>query len=50
MELSNESFEQIKNFDILKLTKEQELLIDKIILDEELKIRYKQYGLCKAYF
>ena len=39
--MSNESFEQIKDFDILKLTKEQELLIDKIILDEELKKRYK---------
>ena len=48
MDLSNKSFEQIKDFDNWKLTEEQELLIDKIILNEELKKQYKQYGLCQG--
>ncbi|GBC29097.2 kinase-like domain-containing protein [Rhizophagus irregularis DAOM 181602=DAOM 197198] len=36
-----------KDFDHEDLTKEQILLIDKLILNEELKIRYKRNGLCK---
>ena len=45
--LSDDVFEQIKDFDIDELTEEQKLLIDKLILNEELKERYKEYGLCK---
>ncbi|GBC03676.1 hypothetical protein RclHR1_05250012 [Rhizophagus clarus] len=45
--LSNDVFEQIKDFDHERLTKEQSLLIDKLILNEELKERYKKIGLCK---
>src|SRR3990170_735241 len=47
IKLSDDVFEQIKNFYYRYLTKEQELLIDKLILNEELKKRYKEYGLCK---
>ena len=48
--ISNDVFEQIKDFDHResKLTEEQKLLIDKLIPNEELKQRYKQYGLCKG--
>ena len=50
--LSDEVIEQIKDFPIDRcnrpvLTKEQESLIDKLILNEELKERYKEYGLCE---
>ena len=47
--LSDDVFDQIKDFDAnyWKLTKEQQLLIDKLILNEELKKCYKRYGLCK---
>ena len=45
--LSDDVFEQIKYFTHRNLTDEQELLIDKLILNEELKKRYKKYGLCK---
>ena len=45
--LSDDIFEQIKDFTFWRLTEEQELLIDKLILNEELKDRYKKYGLCK---
>src|SRR5581483_1590183 len=38
---------QIKDFIYWILTEEQESLIDKLILDEELKINYKRNGLCK---
>ena len=38
-------FEQIKDFIHYNLTKSQELLIDELILNEELKGRYKRYGL-----
>ena len=41
------AIEQIKDFNRKKLTEEQELLIDKLILNEELKERYKENGLCK---
>jgi hypothetical protein len=45
---SDDVIEQIKNFYHSMLTKEQESLIDKLILNEELKECYKVYGLCKA--
>src|SRR5215469_3637680 len=49
IKLSDDVFEQIKDFPIryYELTGEQKLLIDKLILNEELKERYKTYGLCK---
>ena len=46
IKLSDDVIEQIKDFDIYHLTEEQELLIDKLILNEELKEQYKEYGLC----
>ncbi|RIA89039.1 kinase-like domain-containing protein [Glomus cerebriforme] len=45
--LSDDVFEQIKDFNRRKLTKQQKLLIDKLILNEDLKIRYFYHGLCK---
>jgi hypothetical protein len=45
--LSDDVFEQIKDFDYEDLTEEQSLLINKLILNEELKERYKVNGLCK---
>ncbi|CAB4421477.1 unnamed protein product [Rhizophagus irregularis] len=45
--LSDDIFDQIKDFDHEELTDEQKLLIDKLILDKELKERYKRNGLCK---
>ena len=49
IKLSDDVIEQIKDFpiDYYDLTEKQELLIDKLILNEELKYRYKCYGLCK---
>ena len=44
--LSDDVIEQIKDFEHDYLTEEQESLIDKLILNEELKNRYKEYGLC----
>src|SRR5581483_2901496 len=44
--LSDDVFEQIKDFKYYSLTEEQESLIDKLILDDELRQRYKQKGLC----
>src|ERR1043165_6990499 len=46
--ISDDVFEQIKDFDIYNLSKEQKLLIDKLIPNEELKLRYKNDGLCKG--
>jgi hypothetical protein len=46
--LSDDVFDQIKDFDHENLTEEQKLLIDKLILNEDLKNRYKWYGLCKG--
>ena len=46
-ELSDAVYEQIKDFVHNNLTEEQELLVDKLILDEELKKNYKVYGLCE---
>src|SRR5205814_6606285 len=40
-------FNQIKDFVFWNLTEEQEVLIDKLILNEELKECYKEYGLCE---
>jgi hypothetical protein len=45
--LSDNIIEQIKDFDYKNLTEEQSLLIDKLILNEELKERYKEKGLCE---
>src|SRR5947207_8575301 len=56
IKLSDDVFEQIKDFGydnnygywrFSRLTEEQKLLIDKLILNEELKKRYIEYGLCK---
>ena len=47
IKLSDDVIEQIKDFNNWNLTEEQELLIDKLILNEELKDRYKKFGLCK---
>ena len=47
IKLSDDVIETIKVFDHLNLTEEQESLIDKQILNEELKRCYKEYGLCK---
>ncbi|PKC02717.1 kinase-like protein [Rhizophagus irregularis] len=45
--LSDDVFEKLKKFNHEYQTKEQSLLIDKLILNEELKKRYKSYGLCE---
>ncbi|POG60030.1 kinase-like domain-containing protein [Rhizophagus irregularis DAOM 181602=DAOM 197198] len=47
IKLSDDVFEQIKDFDNHNLTEEQESLIDKLITDKELKELYKVFGLCK---
>ncbi|GBC20465.2 kinase-like domain-containing protein [Rhizophagus irregularis DAOM 181602=DAOM 197198] len=47
IKLSDDIFEQIKDFDYEYLTEEQESLIDKLITDEELNERYRENGLCK---
>src|ERR1051325_3888645 len=47
IKLSDDVIDQIKDFDHENLTEEQELLIDKLILNEESKERYREYGLCK---
>src|ERR1043166_5192888 len=47
IKLSDDVIEQIKEFVHFNLTEKHKLLIDKLILNEELKIRYKKYGLCK---
>ena len=46
--ISDDIFEQIKDFDHNYLSEEQKLLIDKLIPNEELKQCYKKYGLCKG--
>jgi len=46
IKLSDDVIEQIKDFKHNNLTEEQKLLIDKLILNEELKNRYENYGLC----
>ncbi|POG73986.1 kinase-like domain-containing protein [Rhizophagus irregularis DAOM 181602=DAOM 197198] len=47
IKLSDDVFEQIKDFNYWKLTKEQESLIDELIIDKGLNERYKNYGVCK---
>src|ERR1043166_5346909 len=47
IKLSDDIIDQIKDFDHKNLTEDQKLLIDKLILNEELKQFYKWYGLCK---
>src|SRR5437763_164502 len=51
IKLSDDIIEQMKDFDdyhdYSSLTEEQQLLINKLILNEELKVRYKKNGLCK---
>ncbi|PKC50586.1 hypothetical protein RhiirA1_485905, partial [Rhizophagus irregularis] len=44
--LGSDIFEQIKDFNYRILTDDQSLLIDKLILNEELKERYIYNGLC----
>ncbi len=46
IKLGDDVFNQIKDFDHKKLTEEQKMLIDKLILNEKLKKCYKKYGLC----
>src|SRR5581483_4257171 len=45
-QLDDGVYEQIKEFKHCKLTEEQKSLVDKLILDEELKNNYETYGLC----
>ena len=45
-QLSDDVYEQIKDFDHDNLTKEQKSLIDKLIPSGELKHYYRRYGLC----
>ena len=47
IKLSDDVIEQIKDLDHWHLTEEQKLLIDKLILNKELKDCYKNYGLCE---
>ncbi|CAB4420181.1 unnamed protein product [Rhizophagus irregularis] len=47
IKLSDDVIEQIKDFEYKYLTEEQESLIDKLIIDKELKEHYKRYGLCE---
>ena len=46
-QLDDGVYEQIKDFNHQRLTEEQKSLVDKLILDEELKNNYKEYGLCE---
>ncbi|UZO13098.1 uncharacterized protein OCT59_004604 [Rhizophagus irregularis] len=47
IKLTDDVFEQIKEFNRYDLTEKQKSLIDKLITNEELKERYKKNGLCK---
>ncbi|POG69077.1 hypothetical protein GLOIN_2v1630548 [Rhizophagus irregularis DAOM 181602=DAOM 197198] len=47
IKLSDDVFEQIKDFKHCNLTEEQKSLIDKLITDKKLKERYEYNGLCK---
>ena len=44
--ISDDVYEQIKDFKYYFLTNEQWSLIDKLVLNDELKRCYKMYGLC----
>ena len=45
--LTDDVINQIKYFKYYDLTEEQKSLIDELIPNEELRKRYKKYGLCK---
>src|ERR1043166_2995821 len=45
--LSDDVIDQIKDFEYWNLSKKQQLLIDKLILNFKLNKCYKKYGLCK---
>src|SRR5581483_3187563 len=45
--LNDGVYDQIKDFIPWRLTEKQKSLVDKLILDEELKINYKKNGLCE---
>src|SRR4051794_16606847 len=45
--LSDDVFKQIKDFDHYRLTNEQKLFIDKLMLKEGLKKHYELFDLCK---
>src|SRR5947207_2172221 len=47
IKLSDDVFKKTKYFVHDDLTEQEELLIDKLILNEDLKERYKKYGLCE---
>src|SRR3954454_4239840 len=47
LELSEDVINQIKGFKRYDLTEEQQSLIDELIPNEELRERYKKYGLCE---
>ena len=47
IKLGDDVIEHERNFNPWKLTKEQNLSIDKLTLDETLKKCYKKHGLCK---
>src|ERR1043165_7238339 len=47
IKLSDDVIDQIKDFNHKRLFEKRELLIDKPILNEELKKCYKKYGLCE---
>ena len=52
LKLSDDVLDQIKDFEhssncYVELTEEQKLLIDKLIVNEELKEHYKNNGLCE---
>jgi hypothetical protein len=47
IKFSGDVIKQIKDFNHWNLTKEQESLVGKLILNEELRKSYKTYGLCK---
>jgi hypothetical protein len=47
IKLSDDVIKRIKDFNCKYLAKEQSSIIDKLILNEELNRRYRDYGLCK---
>ena len=47
IKLTDDVFKKTKYFIHHSLTEEQESLVNKLILDEELKNNYKEYGLCE---
>src|SRR3954451_16270401 len=47
LKLSEDVINQLKDFNLDNLTEEQTSLIDELIPNEELRERYKNYGLCK---